>query len=182
MPPGNIRLLRLLPPDNTARIQCQLFNYPLQETGERACLYEALSYVWGDLKKKPHTISIGGYDLPVTANLYAGLLHLRDQLIERILWVDAICIDQDTPEERAEQVQLMANIYCKANRVIVWLGEAVANGDRALNTIRIAADKESTKSSDHQMNQQAILDLLQRPWFQRIWVRAYIFKRIEISY
>lgn len=145
-------------------------------------MYEALSYVWGDLKKKPHTISIGGYDLPVTANLYAGLLHLRDQLIERILWVDAICIDQDTPEERAEQVQLMANIYCKANRVIVWLGEAVANGDRALNTIRIAADKESTKSSDHQTNQQAILDLLQRPWFQRIWVRAYIFKRIEISY
>lgn len=160
-----------MPPDKTARIQCQLFNYPLQETGERPCLYEALSYVWGD-SKKPHTISIGGYNLHVTANLCAALLHLRDQLIERILWVDAICIDQDSTEERAEQVQLMAKIYCKTNRVIVWLGEAAAGGDRALNAIRIAADKESTKSSDYQTNQQAILDLLQRPWFQRIWVRA----------
>ena len=76
----------------------------------------------------------------------------------------------------------MAKIYYKAHPVIVWLGEAAADGDRALNAIRIAADEEFTKSSNNETNQQAILDLLQRPWFQRIWVRAQILKRIGGSY
>ncbi|OCK83998.1 HET-domain-containing protein, partial [Lepidopterella palustris CBS 459.81] len=166
---GRIRLLRLMPLGKTDHIQCQLFDYPIEETGERTCLYEALSYVWGGLDK-PRSISIGGYDLPVTTNLYAALLHLRDQFIERILWVDAICIDQDNLIERAQQVQFMGTIYCKAHRVIVWLGEALADDDRALNAIRIAADEEITKFSTNETNQQAILDLIQRPWFQRIWV------------
>jgi Heterokaryon incompatibility protein (HET) len=168
--PGSIRLLRLMPPDKNARIQCQLFDYPIQETGERACLYEALSYVWGS-SDKPHSISIGRYYLPITANLYAALLHLRDQLIERIIWIDAICINQDDPTERAQQVQSMAKIYCKANRVIVWLGEAAADSDQALEEIRVAADEESIRSSHNEESQQAILALLQREWFQRIWVR-----------
>jgi hypothetical protein len=130
--PGSIRLLRLMAhTDENARIECRLFDYPLQELEERACLYEALSYVWGG-SDKPHSISIGGYYLPITANLYAALLHLRDRLIERIIWVDAICIDQDNQTERAQQVQSMAKIYCKANRVIVWLGEAAADSDQAL--------------------------------------------------
>jgi hypothetical protein len=160
-----------MPSDKTSRIQCQLFNYSLHGIEERACLYEALSYAWGD-SEKLHTILIDGYDLRVTANLYKALLHLQDQLIERILWVDAICINQDIQKERAEQVRLMAKIYCKANRVIVWLGEAEADGHHALNAIRIAADEESIKPSNYQTNQQAVLNLLQRPWFQRIWVRA----------
>lgn len=45
---GSIRLLRLMPhKDKKAPIQCQLFEYPLQELGEGTHLYEALSYVWG---------------------------------------------------------------------------------------------------------------------------------------
>lgn len=169
--PSSIRLLRLMPNrDKNACIQCQLFPYTMRETGERACLYEALSYVWGG-SDKPHSISIGRYDLPVTANLYAALLHLRDRLIERIIWVDAICIDQDNQTERAQQVESMAKIYCKANRVIVWLGEAAADSDQALKEIRVAADEESIRSSHNEGNQKAILALLQRKWFQRIWVR-----------
>jgi hypothetical protein len=169
--PSSIRLFRLMPhTDKNARIQCRLFDYSIQETGERACLYEALSYVWGG-SDKPHSILIGRYGLPVTVNLYAALLHLRDRLIERIIWVDAICIDQDNQTERAQQVQSMAKIYCKANRVIVWLGEAVADSDQALKEIRVAADEESIRSSHNEGKQQAILALLQRKWFQRIWVR-----------
>lgn len=64
----------------------------------------------------------------------------------------------------------MAKIYCKANRVIVWLGEAAADSDQALKEIRVAADEESIRSSRNEGNQQAIFALLQRKWFQRIWV------------
>jgi hypothetical protein len=55
--------------------------------------------------------------------------------------------------------------------VIVWLGEAAADSDQALKEIRVAADEESIRSSHNEGNQQAILALLQRKWFQRIWVR-----------
>ncbi|KAH7309926.1 hypothetical protein B0I35DRAFT_87839 [Stachybotrys elegans] len=41
---GSIRLLRLMPDkDKKASIQCQLFEYPLEEQGEGTYLYEALS-------------------------------------------------------------------------------------------------------------------------------------------
>jgi hypothetical protein len=76
----------------------------------------------------------------------------------------------------------MAKIYSKANRVIVWLGEASDHSDRALQEIRIAADEESTIPSINQTVQQAILTLLRRQWFRRIWVRDQMLYRIERSY
>jgi hypothetical protein len=52
----------------------------------------------------------------------------RYHVLEMALWnelygADGVCIDQDNGEERGHQVQLIAKIYGKANRVIVWLGE-----------------------------------------------------------
>lgn len=44
------------------------------------------------------------------------------------LWIDAICIDQANGSERNHQVQLMREIYSKAQRVIVWLGDTKASG------------------------------------------------------
>ncbi|KAK0725092.1 hypothetical protein B0H67DRAFT_531124, partial [Lasiosphaeris hirsuta] len=64
------------------------------------------------------------------------------------------------------QIRLMAEIYCRANRVVVWLGEAENGGDVALEQIRAAAIPEAIQE-DWGM---AILLLLQRPWFRRIWV------------
>jgi hypothetical protein len=133
-----------------------------------------MSYVWG-FKEKPRSISVDNYDLPVGANLHAALSHLRDHYVERIMWIDAICINQEDPKEKAHQVQFMAKIYAKANRVTVWLGEAAADSDQALEEIRQAADKLS-KSSD---NETAILAILQRQWFQRIWVREQMLNNTD---
>ena len=167
----NIRLLRLLPNENEAApLQCELRSYSLQKLGLRTHLYEALSYVWGD-PDETLSICVGEVQFRVTVNLHAALSRLRDHSFERIIWVDAICIDQDNQTERAQQVQSMAKIYCKANRVIVWLGEAAADSDQALKEIRVAADEGFIRSSYNEGNQQAILALLQRRWFQRIWVR-----------
>ncbi len=169
--PGSIRLLRLIPDqDETATIQCQLFNYRLQGSGKWTHLYEALSYVWGS-SDKPQSISIDKLDMPITANLHAALLRLRDRCIERVLWVDAICINQVDLEERGHQIEFMAEIFSKANRVIVWLGESADNSDQALEEICVAAEKQSTNSANRERRLQAILALLQRTWFRRIWVR-----------
>ena len=162
-----IRLLHLLPNESEAEpLRCKLFKYSLQKLSPRTHRYEALSYVWGD----PHetlSISIDGDQLDITVNLHAALSCLRDHSFERIIWVDAVCIDQKYPEERTQQVQLMAKIYSNAFCVTVWLGEETEDTDGALEDIQLATNKALTGRS----NQQAILKLLQRPWFQRIWVR-----------
>jgi hypothetical protein len=170
LPPGNdrIRLLRLMPnKDEMADIQCELFEYFLQNSGKGPHLFEALSYVWGS-PDKTLPIFIHGHSFDVTVNLRAALSHLRDHSIERILWVDAICIDQANQKEKGNQIQYMAKIYGHANRVIVWLGEAEDDGDQALEVIRTIAEDESQNLSNN--DRKAIITLLQRPWFERIWV------------
>lgn len=171
LPVGSIRLLRLMPhQDEDAPIRCRLFNYPLHDSDKGTHLYETLSYVWGS-SDRPQSILLGDYDFPVTANLLAALKRLRDRFLERVVWVDAICINQKDVEERSRQVQAMAMIYAKSSRVLVWLGQAEPDGDHALEAIRAAAEERPAKPSVDKTNHEAILRLLQRPWFQRIWVR-----------
>ncbi|KAF2175471.1 HET-domain-containing protein, partial [Zopfia rhizophila CBS 207.26] len=180
--PDNIRLLRLLPnEDKKAPIQCELFHYSLWEPGKRTHPYDALSYVWGG-SDKPQSIFIrehnstsghdttSEHDLPVTANLHKALSRLRNRSIERIIWIDAVCINQKDEREKEQQIQCMAKIYGQANRVVIWLGEAADDSDQALQEIRAAGDKNSKNSSNSETIQQAVIALLQRPWFRRIWV------------
>jgi len=41
----------------------------------------------------------------------------------RLLWADALCIDQNNHFELGDQVAKMGAIYTAASQVIVWLGE-----------------------------------------------------------
>jgi hypothetical protein len=66
----------------------------------------------------------------------------------------------------------MGEIYSKASSVIVWLGETADNSDQALEEICAAAAHEFPKSLNNDINKQAILALLNRLWFKRIWVSA----------
>lgn len=66
----------------------------------------------------------------------------------------------------------MAEIYSKASRVIIWLGEATKDSDLALEKIHLAAEDTSTNSLGNERSKQAIRTLLQRSWFKRIWVRC----------
>ncbi|KAK4160704.1 ankyrin repeat-containing domain protein [Cladorrhinum sp. PSN259] len=192
---ANIRLLRLIPHgDGNTDIRCQLFKYPLHKQNGGTHLYEALSYTWGS-ESKSESIYIerdnesgknAGY-LRVTLNLYAALLHLRDRFTERILWVDAICINQGNIPEKESQILFMTKIFARARAVIVWLGEAANDSDKALDVIRGAAEKQHTNfpivgASQQAIHQQptdsrahgtiplAISELLERPWFQRFWI------------
>ncbi|KAK1242545.1 hypothetical protein MKX08_005357 [Trichoderma sp. CBMAI-0020] len=166
---GNIRLLKLLPHrDITSPLQCSLIEYPLQDLFEsNHHLYDSLSYAWGS-PDKTRSISIGDCYLPITTNLHVALLRLRDRFFERIIWVDAICINQQDLNERSNQVRRMAMIYALANRVIVWLGEAEDDSDQALEGVHNSADGQP--AGEDQKIQNAVLKLLQRPWFKRIWI------------
>ncbi|KAF5635754.1 ACB 4-hydroxyacetophenone monooxygenase [Fusarium sp. NRRL 52700] len=129
--------------------------------------YRSLFPVWRDWKIT--SIAIDGCDLPIGENLFVALLHLRDRSIERILWIDAICINQQDTKEKGHQVQSMAKIYATATRVIVWLGKATPDIDQAFDMIRIAGftAKQPTITT---RNRNTILRVLMAPWFRRIWV------------
>ena len=165
-----MRLLRLLPPsDEKSRIDCQLITRSLLDSG-RTHPYDALSYAWGTEENNQPSIYIDGNEQSTRPNLYKALLHLRDCFVERIMWIDAICINQDDNDEKGRQVQSMAKIYAKASRVVVWLGDAADSSDRALEAIRAAAEEQHVNPPTDEAIQQAILALLKREWFERIWV------------
>jgi hypothetical protein len=124
-------------------------------------------------------IQQAGYPFHVTVNLHTALLRLRNHAMQRVLWIDAICINQDDQEEKEHQIKAMADIYGNANRVVVWLGEAADDSDKALEVIRLAGDKTSTFLSQEKQVEKTetegpLLALLQRPWFQRIWVSTQL--------
>lgn len=166
--PHTTRMIRLFPhEDKNAPIQCEVFNYTLSEIDGGKHLYEALSYVW-ESEEKTQSITLNECNLNVTKNLHAALIHLRNRQLERTLWVDAISIDQNNMDEKSEQIPLMRSIYAQAERVLVWLGEAIEDGDKALESIRyIAQGQGKTDGEDRKI----CLRLLERAWFRRIWVR-----------
>ncbi len=180
---GNyIRLLCLQPSESEAEpLKCKLYSYSLQRLSPRPHRYEALSYVWGD-SSSPLPIYVDGDWHPITVNLHAALSHLRDRYFERIIWIDAICIDLTNSEEHSQQVRLMAKIYSEATSVIVWLGEATDGSDQVIEEIRATAGNKYTLSSYNEMIQGQILALLQRPWFRRIWVREQSLGNCHKSY
>jgi hypothetical protein len=90
------------------------------------------------------------------------LLRLQDHLCSRVIWIDAICIDQANEKEKENQIPLMAEIYAKARRVVVWLGEAKDDSDQALEDCIIGREATARLPSP------VIVKLLQRPWFERI--------------
>jgi hypothetical protein len=83
--------------------------------------FEAISYVWGDAMQKLH-LTCGGHDLVITRSLHAELHRLRHPDRSRLIWADAISINQADTEERGQQVSLMRTIYQRAAGVLVWLG------------------------------------------------------------
>lgn len=83
--------------------------------------YEALSYTWGDETAKKR-ISINGKEFEVGRNLYDALKHIRSANRDRVLWIDAICINQANVPEKNQQIRMMPFTYSRASQVLVWLG------------------------------------------------------------
>lgn len=87
--------------------------------------YDALSNTWGASTMVPQpSISIEHeWHISLTDNLYKALKRLRRRFQKRVLWIDAICINQGNASERSHQVSIMGQIYKSARRVCIWLGD-----------------------------------------------------------
>lgn len=133
---NEIRLLKLSGPQDGSLIRCHLETFKLDE----APVFTALSYSWGNPSSQ-HRISLDGHVDKVTANLHRLLkslttLHSKNKRNpQEWLWIDALCIDQDSLEERGNQVQLFSRIYSRAEEVLAWLGPGSHNSDRCVKAL-----------------------------------------------
>ncbi|CAH0025631.1 unnamed protein product [Clonostachys rhizophaga] len=195
---GSIRLINLLPkkehpkncegPDNNdamtplpARVHCTLSVAKLEEPPP----YAALSYTWGTSDRKS-TIMVNGMPFLATENLESALYYLTPQIQPLVLWVDAICIDQNSEGERPQQLQKMRQIYNRATSVTAWLGPPRDNSDIALGWIQYYGSKlpennrlktflkEISKevTSDSGLAESikvSLAKLFDRPYWSRVW-------------
>lgn len=195
-----IRLLTLEPgefsDDIVVSLDIKLFS------GDHLPYYEALSYVWGSqgdpvsihVKDSPPTGPDGGC-LLITQNLDCALRHLRYPNQTRLMWIDSICIDQLNDEEKGPQVAMMGNIFQHAAGVLMWLGPEADNSSDAMEMLRYLGIRVeinfflftahvSPTCTDQVLldgvlpfdeeSQRIILNLLLRPYFDRLWIRQEI--------
>jgi hypothetical protein len=200
---NSIRLLHIQKGWSTEDIICQLFeSYPDQERG---VAYKALSYTWGGSMHTPvpglPKVIVDGYEIEITKNLYSALLQIRRHDRDVPLWVDAICINQQDLREKGHQVKQMGDVYEGAEEVLIWLGPSNANIDGLLESInwidarateaQAVGSKEDWRTlccrftdqrplgiglDDQSILERTLEELLQRPWFTRVWVLQEVAK------
>lgn len=134
--------------------------------------------------------------MSITESLHEALWHLRKPDEDRVLWVDALCIDQTNIKERGHQVSRMGEIYKKADKVIVWLGYLSGNATKLKSAItmleaqvaELPGISRKWPREDPQWKSQwrqveaslgpfcrdglvdGLKSFMQKPWFSRVWV------------
>lgn len=198
---NQIRLL-CIQPDTTPGIggassplSIKLYHTPLRR-GMKT--FSALSYFRGDGEDLVAVKCNEGW-LKITRSLYTLLRAVRNRTSSSrepaYIWTDAICINHQDKAEKSYQVALMRDVYRRASRVIVWLGDADRDTDLALpilpllaraaqkqraawaTTHVVAMQKEdwarvglAMPDAELRLRVRAFHRLLRRDWFKRIWV------------
>ncbi|KAF2143986.1 uncharacterized protein K452DRAFT_306631 [Aplosporella prunicola CBS 121167] len=143
--------------------------------------YEALSYAWGGSETRTG-IKVGENEqIFVTQNCSTALNWLRSST-PRILWIDAICINQDSTAERNHQVSMMAEIYRLAAQVVVFPGVCDERTASVIDRIDNLEHKRYHNLLQQDRYSKAVNRLLRKgyvwyvmdslyhqPWFGRTW-------------
>ncbi len=161
--------------------------------------FEALSYAWGSDEDTSHVYVSADRKraLTITRNLDTALRHLRHMDKPCEIWVDALCIDQKSVEEKNHQVALMSEIYTQASSVMIWLGPEKDQSNDALKLMeKICEEVEADWGMEDLRPSKAcsskdwadyfvplpymdgelipVADLFARPYFKRAWIRQEI--------
>jgi hypothetical protein len=136
-------------------------------------------------------------NVPPSCTSFASLRTNSSRLGEqaRIIWIDALCINQQDDEEKALQVQMMRQIYSLAKDVVIWLGETDAHVSSTLGIINTclqigaqhlepATDTDTAATyfaSEGKLDLNALpppdseqwnffTEFYENTWFSRVWV------------
>ncbi|KAF1957077.1 hypothetical protein CC80DRAFT_380684, partial [Byssothecium circinans] len=126
------RVLKLEPAKPCMPIRCSLMAIDLNDNDHVP--YEAISYTWGPyydeyLEEKTQFWSPGKKMIQcnkvrtnVSHSLWDALRRFRRTDAVRILWADALCINQVNEQEKSQQVSMIHVIFRKAFHVLIWIG------------------------------------------------------------
>lgn len=135
--------------------------------------------------------------ISVGQNLDVALRHLRLEHKSRLIWIDALCINQSSTDERNRQVALMGKIFQLAECVIVWLGPEADNSNEAIDLMQHLSQHIEMNWSDPSLSSSrstsepgwgdirielpyiageltSVCALLERPYFERTWIRQEV--------
>lgn len=188
--PDSFRLLVIEPwGADKHQLRCHLRAVRLEDAKGR---YNALSYCWSQpVRGTVQSMICNGVKVDAGENLRLALESIRYRTLPRIVWVDALCINQADLAERNQQVQLMGKIYQQAIETVVWLGDVFSHGptvpeldaicnvvkswDTSLTPYYEARDKKGKlcryeSRGSNSWTFQAVSNLFACPWFERRWV------------
>lgn len=191
LPPGHF--IRILHIDSTAGNDQLLATFKTIALSTSSEKYTAVSYHWGDATPAGQLSCSDGQSIALSETLCELLDAFSRREPSFTLWIDALCINQSDPVEKAYQVRLMGKVYSLADTVIIWLGGGSGHTQRAFQYIREYDPEDSSSeegsqldlvssasngalpaadesSSDSLARIKSMMVLLRREWFQRVWV------------
>ncbi|KAF5027530.1 hypothetical protein F66182_347 [Fusarium sp. NRRL 66182] len=172
---GQFRLVCLEPDRQDTPSTAVHFELETHELGQCPD-YETVSYSWGGEdgnQRLCRPIYIGEFwdILLQTQNCFSMLQYLKPRRGCRMVWVDAICINQSDIDERSQQVQQMGNIYSQCSQVVLWLGDDIVKPVPGTYPSRhplqdLAMEHRTSNLEEH----IGLRYILRRRYFSRVWV------------
>ena len=160
---GEFRLLRLESTDENRAIRISVIKRWIDESGRK---FSTLSYCWGPPDQAQKIIIVNGTPTVVHETLHS-ILSQCDGLSSGYHWIDALCINQNDPEDKNMQIPQTDRIYSQARWVNIWLGPDRDDLGYALGRMCELAVGDMDMSSRF-INGLSLL--LSQPWSQRLWV------------
>jgi hypothetical protein len=139
------------------------------------CSFVALTYVWGNTiqprfteQTEPVLMQEGGLDRvwPYLPTTIRDAILLCQNLGERYLWVDALCIKQDSIREMKIQIQRMRQIYSAAKFTVAAVSAESADVGLLWKTV---SDPLSSGISTCETVEDLEVLLESAPWSSRAW-------------
>lgn len=159
-PNTQIRLLELLPGHGVIQCRLQITDFNLAKG-----TYEPISYCWNSYsckgwvirtykenkeRKSMRVVRVDGVGFQITRSLESALRQMRLNTGVRVLWVDAICINQADDDEKSAQVAIMAKIYKGGKQTLAWLGNADCWTGMAFKYFKRQISEDSNSTGIHE--------------------------------
>ncbi|XXH02608.1 hypothetical protein Hte_008987 [Hypoxylon texense] len=166
---GEFRLICLpAAKDRDSLIHLELETFSFDDCPE----YETTSYAWGgeDGDSSPCCpIYVGRYYdvLLHTKNCWSMLRYLRPRRGLRMVWIDAICINQEDVYEREAQIAQMRTIYQSGQRVVVYLGPTMVHDCNKQYRSRSWLHELEPSTGSNPITFQHVLS---HRYFSRLWI------------
>ncbi|ETS85799.1 hypothetical protein PFICI_03824 [Pestalotiopsis fici W106-1] len=211
LPGGNyIRTATILPGEADDGLVIDLAIVPFADS--EPVNYEALSYAWGspepcvdaEIRQINDSIPALGHTgrrIRLSKNLAIALYDLRRNDNPRTMWIDAVCINQMSHEEKAVQVSKIGDIFKRAAHVVAYIGPETDGSTEMMEYLEFIGKNVVIDWDIRRVNTEAIrrhkwrgmrlvddngdllidiplqdktYQLFTRPWFKRLWIRQEI--------